>query len=303
MVHAMTVDYILPFHVENLDIRGRGANFTTLIDEVLEHHTDYPEPVQRVLAECIAFAAMFSSNLKSEGRVIMQVQTTGPIRLCVVDVTLPDKIRALARFDDERVAKAIKSGYISTSALMGRGHLAITMDLGKSLDRYQGVVAIAGQGLERAADQYFNQSEQIPTKMRLVAKKTDGKWLARGFFIQHLPKMAVQKDMDGGDGSEVIEDNHWAEAKALVSTVEDEEMILADVTPEKLAFRLFHESDLRIYPKMSFKAQCTCSRDRLQALVSQFSHEEKADLAIEGKVTVDCDFCGRKYEFKAEEVN
>jgi molecular chaperone Hsp33 len=300
-------DYILPFTVENLDVRGRGAYLNNLMGDILEHH-NYPEQVERILGECVALATMLASNMKYEGRMILQTQTSGAVRLCVVDITLPDKVRALAKYDDARLNKAIKAGYVSTSALMGRGHLALTIDQGEYTERYQGVVELGGQGLERAAFQYFNQSEQIPTQVRLSSIKHDGKWHASGFMIQHLPKNSTDhRDLDGGDNpngltDEQIVDNNWTEAKTLLATVEDAELTDKEVTPEKLAFRLYHENDVQMFQRHHFKAECTCSRERLQKLVAQFSREEKADVSENGKVTLNCDYCGRNYEFKAEEI-
>jgi molecular chaperone Hsp33 len=296
---------ILPFTVESLDLRGRGLQLTTELDEILRHHT-YPAPVKRLLSEAIALASLISSNLKFDGRVILQSQTNGSVRLLVVDITLPNKIRALARFDEERVQRAIKSGYVSNSALLGRGHLAITIEQGDFLERYQGVVALEGLGLERAADKYFMQSEQIPTRIRIGAKEEDGHWRAAGLMVQHMPKSATHKDLDAGDlpeGAEApTQDENWVETNALIDTLEDDELIQQDVTPEILAFRLFNQHELRIFPRLELEAHCSCSRDRLQKLVSQFSREEQTDLTVNGKIIVSCDYCGKDYGFTAEEV-
>lgn len=302
----MTKDYILPFTVEALDIRGRGAYFNQLVNDALEHHS-YPDEVKRILGEATVLAALLASNLKIDGRLTLQTQTKGAVRLCVVDVTLPDKIRVLAKYDDARIEKAKKAGYVSTSALMGRGHMGITIDQGEYFERYQGVVELSGQGLERAAFQYFNQSEQIPTQVRLAAQKSDEKWHAAGFLIQHLPKNSTHKDLDAGDNPngltpEQLEDNNWVEAKTLLATVEDMELTDTATTPETLAFRLYHEHDVKIFQRHNFKAQCTCSRERLQKLVAQFSKEDKQDVSKDGKVTLNCDYCGRIYDFTAEEV-
>ena len=111
---------------------------------------------------------LLGTALKFEGRFILQTKTDGPVPMLVVDFTTPDKVRACARFDKERVAEAIAAGKTDAGALLGRGHLAMTIDQGGDMSRYQGLVALEGGTLEDAAHEYFLRSEQIPTRVRLA---------------------------------------------------------------------------------------------------------------------------------------
>ena len=160
-------DTILPFEVAALDLRGRVVRLGPAVDEILGRH-DYPPPVANLLGEAIALAVLFGSSLKFEGRFILQTQTDGPVRMLVVDYSTSGQIRACARFDKNRVAEAIAANAATPGALLGRGHLAMTIDQGGDMSRYQGVVALDGGGLEAAAHEYFRRSEQIPTRVRLA---------------------------------------------------------------------------------------------------------------------------------------
>ena len=167
------------------------------VDGILARH-DYPPPVAKLLGEAIVLTVLLGSALKFEGRFILQTQSDGPVSMLVVDFTTPGKVRACARFDADRVAAAIAAGDVDAGALLGKGHLAMTIDQGPDMSRYQGLVALEGEDLEDAAHEYFLRSEQIPTRVRLAVAeelraREDGvqhRWRAGGILLQFLPQVA-----------------------------------------------------------------------------------------------------------------
>src|SRR5215510_3048698 len=137
---ATTVDdTVMPFEIAKLDLRGRVVRLGPVVDEILARHA-YPQPVAKVLGEAIVLTVMLGSSLKIDGRFILQTQGDGPVRMLVVDFIAPDKVRACARFDKTRVTAAIESGDASGTTLLGKGHLAMTIDQGPDMSRYQGLV-------------------------------------------------------------------------------------------------------------------------------------------------------------------
>src|SRR5437773_10891911 len=256
-------DTILPFEVAALDLRGRVLRLGPAVDTILRRHA-YPTPVSRLLGEAIVLTILLGSVLKFEGRFILQTQSDGPVRMLVVDYTTPGKVRALAGFDKDRIAAATAAGEDDGGALLGSGHLAMTIDQGPDTARYQGLVALEGKNLEHAAHEYFLRSEQIPTRVRLavgeeVKASAEGarhRWRAGGILAQFLPKAperARQADLDPGDVPEgtvphvVPEDEAWIEGRSLVATVEDVELIDPDMSAEKLVYRLFHQRGVRVF--------------------------------------------------------
>src|SRR5271155_3492734 len=187
-------DTILPFEVRTLDLRGRIVRLGPAVDAILTSH-DYPLPIAKLLGEAIVLTAMLGSSLKFDGRFILQTQSDGPVRMLVVNFTSPGKVRACARFDAERVAAAIAANEAEPGKLLGHGHLAMTIDQGPEMSRYQGLVPLEGGDLEQAAHEYFSRSEQIPTRVRLAvaeefrAAKNGPRrqWRAGGILLQFLP--------------------------------------------------------------------------------------------------------------------
>jgi molecular chaperone Hsp33 len=312
-------DAVVPFQVANLDARGRAVQLGATLDDILSRH-DYPEPVAKLLAEAIVLTVLLGTSLKFDGKFIFQSQSNGPVDMLVVDFRTPNSVRAYARYDEARLAEAMAAHKTSQEELMGSGTLALTVDQGEYTQRYQGIVALDGSNLEEVAKTYFRQSEQIPTDVRLSVAKLiergeDGKpveqWRAGGLIVQFLPDSEVrmrQRDLPAGDEPNVdedddnlVEDDDWAEIKALVATIESSELTDPQVGAERLLYRLFHERGVRVFDAVAVNDDCSCSREKIAGVLSGFTAEEITDSIEEGKISVTCEFCSTQYEFDPAE--
>jgi molecular chaperone Hsp33 len=306
-------DAVLPFEVSALDLRGRLTRLGPGLDDLLAKH-DYPAPVAKLLGEAVVLTTLLGSSLKFNGRFILQTQTDGPVSFLIVDFQAPDRLRAYARFDAGRIKEGQDSG-----ELLGKGHLAMTVDQGAEMSRYQGLVALNGGTLEDAAHEYFLRSEQIPTRVRLaVGEEWRGgeggarrRWRGGGMLLQFLPKAperARQADLDPGDAPEgtlthsVADDDAWVEGQSLIGTVEDVELIDPDLSGERLLYRLFHERGVRVFSPLVLQAKCSCSRDAVSAMLKSFDPKDRAEMVKDGKVVVTCEFCSSVYQFTPQEA-
>lgn len=300
-------DLILPFHADRAGVIGRMVRLGATVDTVLTRH-DHPEPVSHLLGEALALTAMLGASLKFEGKLILQTSTDGPVDLMVVDYQTPGRLRGYARFAKGRVA-ALDDKLPAGGALLGQGHLAMTIDGGSERERYQGIVPLEGGGLTQAAHTYFRQSEQLPTYVRLaVARHFERKsgngggqwsWRAGGLMIQKLTR-------EGGGGSvgdEPAADEDWTRARLLAATVEDHELLDPTLGSERLLFRIFHEEEVRVFPALELQTYCSCSRAGVEGLLARFSAEDLADMVVDDAVTVTCEFCNRRYHFAADELS
>lgn len=303
-------DRILPFQVEGLDVRGRVVRLGPSIDAVLARH-DYPAPVSKVLGEAVALTVLLGSSLKIDGRFQLQTRSDGAIDMLVVDFEAPDRMRAYARFDAEKLKAANGA---PSGELLGHGHLALTVDPGAEMTRYQGVVPLEGEGLEEAAHQYFTQSEQIPTRVRLAVAEAFGAgehaWRAGGIMVQFLPDAGeIVRDLSPGDAPEGLapppadDADAWMEAKSLVETVEDHELIDPTIASEELLYRLFHERGVRVFQQQEVRHVCRCSEDRIVSMLKSFSDEEKRSMIDDdGQINVTCEFCSAKYVVAPKDI-
>jgi molecular chaperone Hsp33 len=311
--HA-TDDTVLPFEVAPLDLRGRVVRLGPALDDILGRHA-YPPAVSKLIGEAIVLTVLLGSSLKFEGRFILQTKTDGPVRMLVVDYRSPGRVRACAQFDPAALTEAAQSA----GALLGRGHLAMTIDQGPAMSRYQGLVSLAGGSLEDAAHEYFLRSEQIPTRVRLaVAEEFRGagagprhRWRAGGMLLQFLPKKVERMrgpDLDPGDAPqgmvrhEVREDEAWVEGQTLIATVEDLELIDPAISSERLLYRLFHEHGVRVFRVSEVEAKCSCSRESVVNMLASFSQQDRDDMVQNGVISVTCEFCNTNYVFAPAEV-
>lgn len=301
-------DAVVPFEVEGLDARGRSVQLGAVVDTILARH-QYPEPVARLLAEVMVLTALLGTSLKFDGKFILQTSTDGPVNLLVADFQTPSGLRAYARFDDEKLEQAIKDGKVAPEQLLGKGTLALTIDQGAHMQRYQGIVALDGSNLEEIARNYFDQSEQIPTDVRLavatlVDRNSEGQpkqsWRAGGVLVQHLPKASLDIDEKKPEKSKVT-DNNWTEVKALTQTIESAELTDPQVGTERLLYRLFHEHGVRVFQPTPIVDHCSCSREKVENVLKNFSAEELDSSIENGEITVKCEFCSTVYRFNLEE--
>lgn len=309
-------DTVVPFDVGPLDVRGRMVQLGPVLDQILARHA-YPEPVARLLAEAVVVTVLLGTSLKFEGKFILQTRTDGPVDMLVADFATPRSLRAYARFDAERLQALLDAGDAAPQTLLGKGVLALTIDQGAHMQRYQGIVQLEGTTLEEAAKTYFRQSEQIPTDVKLSVGKlvlpAEGgsreHWRAGGLLAQFLPKAAERRhmpDLHGGDGdpgepAQQPKDNAWQELLALAATVEHTELLDPAVGSERLLYRLFSEHGVRVYDGTRVLDECSCSRDRIRGILDGFSADEIADSVEDGIIRVNCEFCSKKYEFEPTE--
>lgn len=312
-------DVAVPFTLETLDCRGRVVRLGEALDQILTRHA-YPAPVARLLGEAVVLAALIGSSLKFEGRFILQTQTDGPVNLIVVDLDAPDGLRGYARFDADAVQQAIARGATQPGQLLGRGHLAMTVDQGAHMDRYQGIVALEGGSLEDVAHTYFQQSEQVPTLVRLAVAQLTRKgerrphWRAGGTLVQYLPPHGERTMPDlPGDGDfgnadmadpDFVEADKWVEARALLGSLTDAELADPDLSPERLLFRLYHETGVRVFEPIVMEERCTCSAERIETMLAEsFSDAEREDMAVDGEIEVVCEFCSTAYRFNPHQFH
>lgn len=292
-----TDDLVAAFQIEREPVRGRIARMSAVVHDILTRH-DYPEPVANLLGEACTLAALVGASLKFDGRLIMQAQGDGPVRYVVADYDTVGGLRGYCRYDADRVAD-ISTGFVRPGAksLLGDGLFIMTVDQGPDMERYQGVTAIEGETLALCAEQYFAQSEQTPTRIRLAVGQlqTDEglAWRAGGMVLQNI----------AGDDARGSTDEAWDRSQALFETVGEDELIDPAVPPELLLYRLFHEDGVRMFEPRPLSAMCRCSSERILSVLKSFSDEEREGMVEDdGVIRVTCEYCSRIYDVAPEEV-
>lgn len=290
-------DLVAAFQMEGWPVRGRVVRLGAVVDDILSRHA-YPEPVANLLGEACALAALVGASLKFEGRLIVQAQGDGPVSFVVVDYDTQGALRGYCRFDADRVAAASR-GFSRPGArsLLGAGVFVMTIDQGPHMERYQGITAIEGETLALCAEQYFAQSEQVPTRVRLavaeVGPEERRSWRAGGAMIQYMAA-----DEARGETREA-----WEREQMLFETLGEEELVDPDVPPARLLYRLFHEEGVRLFTAMPLRAFCRCSTDKVMGMLRTFPEEERGEMVEpDGKIRVTCEYCSRLYEVEPATV-
>ncbi len=313
-------DLVLPFQAERAKASGRLVRLNMVVDTILKRH-DYPDPVSKLLGEAVTLTAMLGTSLKFEGKFILQTKTDGLVNFLVVHYYAPGKIRGYASYNKDHLAEAMRDGEPAPEHILGNGHLAMTIDRGPDMERYQGIVALEGGSLSEAADAYFRQSEQLPTFIRLAIAKhyvggegqggNNWSWRGGGLMLQNLTSEGGVVLSSGKDDEEeeediwpfINDDEDWNRACHLASTVEDHELLDPLLESERLLYRLFHEEGVRTFQPNNLEVDCRCSRERIEELLKSFSTQEIEDVTEEGQIIVTCEFCNTGYQFDAAEFS
>ncbi|HVY07122.1 MAG TPA: Hsp33 family molecular chaperone HslO [Burkholderiales bacterium] len=267
-------DSLQRFLLESTPVRGEIAHLDATWRAVLERRT-YPAPLERLLGEMMAAAALLSATLKFEGSLIMQMQGSGPVQLLVVEATSEQTLRATAKWDGD-----LEHGNVT--GLLGAGRFVISIVPSNGKQAYQGVDSIEGESIAEVLEHYMAKSEQLETRLWLAS---DSKHAA-GMLLQKLPT-TPSEDADA-----------WNRATRLGETIKPEEL-LALPAPE-IIHRLYHQEDVRVFEPRPVAFRCSCSLDRVTSMLRMLGHEEVRSIIEErGSVDVDCEFCGRHYAFDA----
>ncbi|MBK1724727.1 Hsp33 family molecular chaperone HslO [Thiocystis violacea] len=264
-------DTLSRFLFENAGIRGNLVHLDASWHAVLDA-SPYPSAVQQVLGEALAAVSLLAATIKFEGSLILQIQSSGPIRTLVAQATNTRTIRGLARWDGEVPTQG------TLSERFGDGRLVLTVQH-QDAEPYQGVVPLEGADLSQAIEVYFADSEQLQTRLWLTANAQR----AVGLLLQKMP-----------DADATEED--WERVTLLADTLTATE--LRDLPTEELLYRLFNQESVRLFEPEPLSFRCGCSRSRIEDTVKMLGEDEiDAILAAQGAIEVTCEFCNREYRF------
>ena len=268
-------DTLHRFIIENSHVRGELVHLDATWRAVLER-ADYPEVVRAVLGEALASVALLAATIKFEGSLILQIRGNGPLHLLVTQATHDGTLRGLARWHGD-----VPEGDLS--AIFGEAQMAVTIEQAQG-SPYQGIIMLQGASLAESIEAYFTQSEQLSTRLWLAA----GEDCCAGLLLQELP--GEEKDLDV-----------WQRAEKLAATITADELL--QLPAVEILHRLYHEEDVRLFDAEPRCFRCSCSRERIEAMLHTLGIDEVRDIVAEqGKVGVDCEFCNAHYEFDAVDV-
>jgi len=280
---------ILPFHLDERPVRGRLVRLGSLADALLSRH-DYQPAIAQLSGEAMALTAGLSAALKFEGSFSLQAKGDGPVSLFLADCTNAGALRGYAKVNPERLA-GLEA--LDAATLLGKGYLAFTCDQGPDMDRYQGIVAIEGETLTDMTGEYFRNSEQLDTYVKLACAETPNGWRASALLMERVAGAGwLDQQMDQEQQQEA-----WQTVTILARTISNEELLDDTLSGEQLLHRLFHAEGLRLDRPKPLSYGCRCSRERLLNVLGGFSTDDLDHMADAGTITMTCEFCNYDFRF------
>ena len=278
------------FVFEHYPIRGHLVHLDAAWQALTEHR-DYPADIRDLLGEAVAASLLLAATIKFDGVLSLQLQGDGFVHLLLAQCTSGLGVRGLARYQED--AERAVAPTAELAELIGAGNLTVTLETDEGAQRYQGIVPITGERLAESLQGYFENSEQLPTRLWLYADAQG----ASGMLLQRLPG-------DGRGGSPAADaevDDAWRRVQLIADTLTPEE--LSTLADREILRRLFNEDDLRLFDPSPVYFRCRCSRERVAGMLQGLGETEtRAIIAERGQVEVRCDFCNRAYVFDAVDV-
>ncbi|MEH2921844.1 Hsp33 family molecular chaperone HslO [Samsonia erythrinae] len=276
----MAHDQLHRYLFENYAVRGELVTVNDTYQRILTNH-DYPAAVQTLLGEMLVATSLLTATLKFSGDITVQLQGDGPLKLAVINGNHRQQMRGVARLQGD-----IPSGS-SLKEMVGNGYLVITITPTEG-ERYQGVVGLDGDTVAECLESYFQQSEQLPTRLFIRTGEHDGELKAAGMLLQVLPA----QDADRHDFEHLTQ---------LTTTVKAEELFTLPAT--EVLYRLYHQEEVTVYEPQDVEFHCHCSRDRCaNALMTLSDQEVNEMIEQDGEIDMHCDYCGTHYSFNSLDI-
>jgi molecular chaperone Hsp33 len=233
--------------------------------------------------------------LKFEGSFSLQARGDGPVGMLLADCTGQGALRGYARIDAAALARL--DGAPSAARLLGAGHLALTVDQGPEMERYQGIVPLEGASLADLAHTWFRTSQQVEAAVKLIAARTPQGWRASALLLERIAFAGGERRRSPED-----DDEAWRTAVMLAGSATGAELLDEALAAERLLWRLFHELDPRVQPAKPVSFGCRCSRERIERVLAGFGPDDLDHMAEAGTITVTCEFCNVDFRFARGDV-
>lgn len=278
-------DLLQRFIFENAPVRGEYVHLHESFQTIMSQH-QYPEPIRRILGEALTVASLLSAIIKFNGRLTVQFQGKGGLKLLLAQCDNNFQIRGLAKWEGSLTYEEIMDSFKD-------GVLVIMLDSGGAKGRYQGIVSWRGNSLAESIEGYFRDSEQLSTRLWLTVGKTS----ASGFLLQIIPENAKTEVVSDQD----ITNPHWDRIVQLTEQLSQDDLIHLEY--EQLLAKLYPDEAIRLFTDKAIEFRCTCSRKRSADAIMILGREEaEAELSTNHSLVVTCDFCNKEYVFDKADI-
>ncbi|MBP3402297.1 MAG: Hsp33 family molecular chaperone HslO [Alphaproteobacteria bacterium] len=298
-----TTDVICPFLIDSGLSRGQAVRLTSSLDTIISQH-NYPEPIGILMAQAAVLTALLASTIKFDGVFTLQIQGRGPVSVLAVDITTDGSIRGYARFDEAAVEKAqqavTQENAAPVQSFFADGTLSFNVETKDQ--SYQGIVALDQPTLAECVLEYFKQSEQIQTAVKIAVAtpaQTGKGWTGAAVMLQRMPMdRQIARELKENE----IEDL-WNTAVVLLHSATPKELLDTELPLEKLLYRLYHLNNLHFFIQKVIKFGCRCSKDKVIEMLRRFPEQDRKEMAVDGKIKVDCQFCGKSYTLTLKDLD
>ncbi len=274
-------DLLHRYLFEDYQVRGELVQVSNSFQAIINNH-NYPAAIEKLVGELFVATSLLTATIKFKGNITVQLQGDGPVHLAAINGNDQQEIRGVARYNSEPKADA------TLKEMIGKGHMVITITPDEG-ERYQGVVDLSGDTVAECLENYFDQSEQLSTRIILKTGQQENGAVAGGILLQKLPSAEANHEED------------FIHVATLAKTIKAEELFNLDA--ETVLYRLFNQEKVRLYEPQAISFNCGCSRERcVQALITVEKRELLKIIEEKGQIDMNCEYCRTPYHFDAIDI-
>ncbi|KTD49228.1 Hsp33 family molecular chaperone HslO [Legionella quateirensis] len=271
-------DTLQRFIFEHANIRGEVVHIEKTFQTIMNQR-NYPPMVKNLLGEAIVSCLLLASSIKFEGSLNLQFQGDRRLPLLLVQCDHELNIRAFAKYTEDLEIIEYATAFL-------QGQMMLTISQNNQTQVYQSMVPIQATSMSENLMTYFAQSEQVATRVWLAVNDE----MAAGMLLQLMP------------GQDTLHrEQFWEYAVQLGQTVSEEELLTLD--NQTLLYRLYNETELRLFETRPTRFQCRCNKEKMKQVITTLGKEDaEALLQEQSVIEISCDFCNQKYTFDSIDV-
>lgn len=259
---------------------------TDIVNKAIEYHNLTPL-TSATLGRAMTASIFMASNLKNKSdRLSVSIYGDGVGGHVIVSVDSELHVRGY--IDNPQATLPLnEKGKLDVKGCVGKGRITVVRNMGLK-EPYSGSCEIVSGEIAEDFAYYYTLSEQEPTAMALgVLMGSDGKCIsAGGIVMQALPG---------------CDDETALKAQKIVFEYQDVSTHIKELGAKGICDTRFKDY---YFNERFTEYKCICSKDYIDGVILSLGKDELYDILNEqGVISVDCQYCDKKYRYTREDVD
>ena len=270
------------FLFDNHGVRGEITRLKTPFEDLI--HDDYPDCLKKIMMELAVSSVLVASTLKDGSEIMVQIRggKDAPLKYALINIRQDLSFYGSCALKDNCAV----DNNASIHDLCGQDGILALSVFPQNGVKWQGIVALNNESIGATLEDYFKNSQQLPTRFFISTDLQERQ--SGGIMLQIIPE--VEGNIESLEHLSVL--SATLSAKELFTLPLDESL-----------GRLFAHEETKVFGEKEVLFKCICSKSRCENALMQLDPAELKNMAEDPKGTsMTCQHCGKIYTFTQEEL-